>query len=169
MDVKLKKPFALLLGGKHPEALLELHDLKVTFAADRAEAFQNVANAWFGSKDTAHVDAYLDLSNVDGHELADASDADTQQKLFFINVGSYQKELFNENHHYFFMIGKSLAEVKTRAKSRLKTKAILAHTDNLLEIDQIIPLEQIDHQPLFWKKGKRGFKNNQPKNGYWPL
>ena len=162
------RPYAILLGGKHSDALLELHDLKLVMAESQPKAFKAVANLWFGDPATAHVDAWQDLSQVDGHVFADASDAEKAVKLYFVNMGAYQKGVFAEEHHYFFVIASSINGAKQKAKLALALGRSLPHVDNAELIDDIIEIENISGQKLYWKKTDN-FEATQIECGYWPL
>ena len=161
-------PYAILLGGKHPQALLELHDLRFTLASSSDEAFRNVASLWFGDLASSHVDAWVNLSSVDGYSACKKQDTESGKILCFVNVGSYLPGVFAENHHYFFLIASSLAEVKKRALLLLGKPDSLAHIDNAESIDAIIQVDEIDSQKLYWKKEDTE-KSLEIHTGYWPL
>ena len=145
-----------------------MHDLRFTLAEDHEQAFHQVAHSWFGDPSTAHVDAYMDLSQVDGYELAAASEGEAAKTLFFVNIGGYQEGVFNEEHRYLFLIGENEKEVKLRAVKLYKSELRLTHVDNTEEIDQVIPIHEIDGQELSWKATA---DNKKPvaHTGYWPL
>jgi hypothetical protein len=43
--------------------------LSFTLASDQDESFRLIADEWFGDPKSAHVDAWLDLSIVDEHQI----------------------------------------------------------------------------------------------------
>jgi hypothetical protein len=173
-----QKLFAILLGGKHPDALLELHDLCFTLASDQKSAFQNVSTRWFGDLSTAHVDAWQEITQVDGHEMCSEELSEKNKKLFFVNVGGYVKGVFNEDHSYLFLISSSVAEAKKRAKEKMKSKLDLVHIDNSESIEQILEVIEVDESKLFWRAQDMNSKTTLPSAalkdssihlGYWPF
>ncbi|MBL7542207.1 MAG: DUF1543 domain-containing protein [Bdellovibrionaceae bacterium] len=161
------KPFALLLGGRHPNALLELHDICFVMATDQKEAFKAVVDKWFGDPKSAHVDAWLDLSIVDGHQI-NLKTNPSGNKLFFINIGCYQPGVFREDHQYLFYVCRNKQEAKTRALAEWKSKATMSHVDNLMDIDSLIEVAQIGGTQLGWEKDPTSLPT--PIHvGYWPL
>ncbi len=53
-----------MLGGKHPQARIEVHDVVFT-AADRLEdTYPQLREAWFGSQDGLHIDSWLEVDGI---------------------------------------------------------------------------------------------------------
>lgn len=161
------KPYALLLGGSHPQALIELHDICFAMAKNHKDAFKQVAHSWFGDPESSHVDAWLDLSVVDGHQFTPGKNP-SQKSLYFVNVGSYLTNVFSENHHYFFLICKDRNEAKKRAIKLAGKNAKHAHPDNLSMVDALIKIDKIQGKDLGWSVAKN-VKKASVKTGYWPL
>ena len=57
--------FVVMLGGKHPRARIEVHD--VVFAvADTLEAtYPQLRDAWFGSPKGVHIDSWMAVDGVE--------------------------------------------------------------------------------------------------------
>ncbi|MCK6596709.1 MAG: DUF1543 domain-containing protein [Bdellovibrionaceae bacterium] len=161
------KPFALLLGGSHPRALLELHDICFVMAENETDAFRAVVNKWFGDAKSAHVDAWIDLSIIDGHKVNLESNPSGKQ-LFFVNIGYYQKGVFREEHQHLFYVCSSLQEAKTRALTEWQSKTSLSHIDNLVDIDSLIEITHINRFKLGWEK-ELDLPDSVVNVGYWPL
>lgn len=162
------KPFSLLLGGKHPNALIELHDICFAMAANHEDAFKAVSNRWFGDLKSAHVDAWLDLSCVDAHKF-NLSSNPSNKSLYFVNVGSYKTGVFKEDHQYIFLICKNEIEAKNRALLLASKEMILPHIDNLVEVDSLIEIKEIDQFKLGWEPIPDGEESKKVEIGYWPL
>jgi hypothetical protein len=161
------KPYSLLLGGKHPDALIELHDICFTMADNQEMAFKAVVNRWFGDLKSAHIDAWLDLSIIDKHKF-NANSNPSGKSLYFINIGSYKAGVFKEDHQYLFLICKDEKEAKSRALSMTKMEALLPHVDNLSAIDLLIEIKEIDNFNLGWEPTLEETAN-KVEIGYWPL
>ncbi len=161
--------FAVYLGGTCKGARIEVHDLTFVIAPDVKSAFPQLKEFWFGDKDSVHVDAWSELSHVDGYKvvLQDSENIDSNKKLYAINVGCYNKQMFGEEHHFFFLVGNNKNEVKARAKGLVFDRQ-LTHIDNLIDIDDIIELSQVNGQTISVIPGE---PCSQPPihHVYWPI
>ena len=127
---------------------------------------------WFGSTTKLHVDAWAELKFIDSHEveLAPGKGAtnDGDKKLYFINLGAYRKNHFQEIHESAFFVGSSGKEVKQRAKEHLCRGLNVVHTDDLFEVDDCILVDEIDgyHVRLIESKTSQELEIT---NGYFPI
>ncbi|MFC6197454.1 DUF1543 domain-containing protein [Ponticaulis profundi] len=135
-----RKLFAILVGGHHPRANIELHDMRFCIGETLEATYRQLRDTWWGTPASLHIDGYVELSALDGHRI-DISDepapAANAPKLFFVNVGYYDQAEFGEHHAYRFMIGRDKAEVWKRAL-RSVPNGESRHKDNFLDIDDII-------------------------------
>ncbi|HEX4924133.1 MAG TPA: DUF1543 domain-containing protein [Bdellovibrionales bacterium] len=164
------KLFAVFLGGKAKGASIEMHDL--VFVAGRAlkDTIPQLRKLWFGDKSSVHIDSYAPLTHVDGYEIELVKGAPRGgPKLYFVNIGSYTKNRFGENHHYFFIVAKNGLEARARAKAAVKTLGEdVPHTDNLFEIDKIAPVKPASGLALVLTKRGRA-KPVRITNTYLPI
>jgi len=162
------KLYAVYLGGTAPGATIEVHDLVFVAAPDIKSAFPLLKEKWFGDKPSAHIDAWIDLSEIDGYhcELGGAR-SPAKEFLYCVNVGSYRADAFGEAHDFFFLVGRGKNEVKARAKAAV-TSNTLVHIDNLIEVDNIVELREVDglHLRLTVGAPATPVKINHV---YWPL
>lgn len=138
------KLFAVLLGGRAQGCTMELHDV-VFVAGDSLQAtYTQLINQWFGISKDLHIDAYIDLSQVDGHAVRLSKDQPpaNQKKLFFVNMGGYRQGYFGEMHEITFFVAETSAEVKERAKKELGLSLLQAHCDDNVLIDDIFTVEK---------------------------
>lgn len=109
--------FVVMLGGKHPRAKIEVHD--VVFAvADTLEAtYPQLRADWFGSPKGVHIDAWMAVEGVDGWtvELSHLAPAAGAHHLYFINLGGYEANSFGEAHHYLLVVARNKQEAWPRA------------------------------------------------------
>lgn len=162
------KPFAVYLGGKAKGASIEVHDIAFVIAEDVKSAFPQLKESWFGEKSSVHVDAWADLSEVDGHRISLSRKPAKGPKLFFINIGFYQKEIFAEQHRFHFLVAESKEEAKAKARKLYEKGTQLSHLDNVVEIDEIRELEKLGG---YYLQLKAGDFRKQPvfENVYWPI
>ncbi len=158
----MNRLFAVYLGGKMKGALIEMHDVAFVVAPSIKSAFPALLQKWAGDKSTAHIDGWIDLSCIDGYEIQCSTGIKKRSKvnLYFINVGSTDKNKFAEQHDLFFLVGNSVNEVKSRAKKQVTNSLI--HIDNVFRIDEV---DGFSISPTACGKNKP-LKINQV---YWPL
>jgi hypothetical protein len=134
-----------MLGGRHPRARIEVHD--VAFAnVDRVEdAYPQLRGDWFGQPKGLHVDGWLAVDGLDGHQVrfGDAAPAPGAPRLFFVNLGGYLPRSLGEAHDYQLVVASDIAEAKLKAKALRDASWIKPHTDALLEVDDCIAIDQV--------------------------
>lgn len=134
------KLFAVFVGGNHPRANVELHDVRFCVGETLEDTIPQLRAAWWGTPKSLHIDGYADLTHVDGRPVRvvpGPPPAGPRLSLWFINVGGYTPELFGEQHHYLFMTGTEKSEVWTRARA-LSPDWTGRHKDNFTVIDDIL-------------------------------
>jgi hypothetical protein len=174
----MKKLFAVYLGGKAKGATIEVHDVVFVVAATVKAAFPKLKKLWFGVKSSAHVDSWIELTEVDGHRLelipqkTGTGGSDRRgPKLYLINVGFYEARVFSEQHAYHFLVCGSKDEAKARARKLYLKNTQLPHLDNVIEIDDLVELSEVDGFRLKLTKAKSddAVSELEVVNVYWPL
>lgn len=125
------KLFMLLLGATPPGRNTEQHDIFFSIANSLKELIPDIIDAWPEAKNKIHIDAWREVNSVDGYEVnvIDRTSANStlvaqSPKLFFINLGGYKENEFDE-FHYKMLIA---AENKSVAIARAKQSAFYKHT-----------------------------------------
>jgi hypothetical protein len=166
------KLFAVYLGGKARGATLELHDIAFAIGPDIEATIPQLKEAWFGTAASLHIDSYVELTRVDGHEISllrEPSKEPAEKKLFFINVGSYDPKRFGESHHFYFLVCTDAPEAKRRGKALAKAKnEDQPHTDNLIELDAVTEISKVRGLHVCARKTDAPTEV-QFTNLYWPL
>lgn len=160
------KLFAVYLGGRAPRCNTELHDVVFVVGEKIEDTYQQLMEKWFGIADGLHLDSWMELSQVDGFRITLAREKSTNpKKLYFINLGGYIPGEFTEAHANSFVVAESEAEVKSRAKGELLKGLQTVHTDNLYEIDDCLPISEVNGLYVHLKEtGERTVLS--PNNGY---
>ncbi|SDH95442.1 DUF1543 domain-containing protein [Pseudomonas panipatensis] len=137
--------FVVMLGGRHPRASIEVHDVVFALADSLEETHAQLRNAWFGSPKGLHIDSWLEVDGVDGYrlEMAATPQPPGAPRLFFINLGGYEPHAFGEAHQYLLVVARDKAEAKAKGKRRLAAHWDKAHTDALHEVDDCIPIDHV--------------------------
>ncbi|WP_213994860.1 DUF1543 domain-containing protein [Arsukibacterium sp.] len=136
--------YMVMLGGTHPKANVELHDVVFVAGDNLEQTYPQLRALWFASPQGLHIDSWMAISGVDQYAvtLAD-SPANNKLKLFFINLGGYIGSVFGEDHRYLVVVAESNVQAKQIAKQQLDMKWDKPHTDNVFEIEQCVAIEQV--------------------------
>jgi len=133
---------AFCLGGRAPGCNVELHDVAFAVGAEVADCHTRLLDAWFGTPDELHIDAWCRLDRVDGHRVELHREPATDgPRLYFVNIGGYVAGEFGERHAWGLFVGHGKAGVKARAKSELLAGKDSIHRDDLHDVDDIIAVD----------------------------
>ncbi|MEP6948622.1 MAG: DUF1543 domain-containing protein [Ginsengibacter sp.] len=153
------KLFMLLLGCTPKGRNTEQHDVFFGIAETLKDLVPAIIDAWPEAKGKIHIDAWRQVNYVDQHAVVvfdkqrlppDA--AEKKSKLFFLNLGGYKQNEFEE-YHYKMLVA---CENKSVAIQRAKETAFYKHTgfkgapshiddkygvdvDDIFEIEDILP------------------------------
>ena len=120
--------FMVQLGGRPKGRLIEQHDMFFGVADELIELIPAINEHWPEVKNKWHVDSYRAVTRVGGYRIdwvsqdesdsANENQADdaTNLKLFFINLGGYLPDDFEEYHHKLLIVAPTQAEAIKQAK-----------------------------------------------------
>jgi hypothetical protein len=122
-DLKL---YMILLGSKPKGRFTEQHDIFFGIASNMAELKPAMREFW---KDAGvlHIDAWREVNYVDGYKITvqeKKPDAPNPVQLFFINLGGYKINEFEEFHYKMMTV----AEDSGAAVRASKQTAFYKHT-----------------------------------------
>lgn len=141
----MKKLFAVVLGGRADGCNTELHDVVFVSGETFEETYPQLKERWFGNKKRLHIDSYVELKCIDGHQVSLQSvKPKDKKKIFFANFGGYRPNHFGEIHETSFYVSTSKTDVLARAKQEIGLSLVEAHCDDNLIVDDMIELETID-------------------------
>ncbi|HSC85267.1 MAG TPA: DUF1543 domain-containing protein [Pseudomonas sp.] len=155
--------FVVMLGGKHPQARIEVHDVVFAIADTLQGTHEQLRQAWFGSPSGLHIDSWMAVDGIDDYriELSNLAPAADAPRLYFLNLGGYQRGAFGEEHHYLLLVASDKREAKTKGKQRMLAQWDKAHTDALLEVDDCIPIDHVDGRYIHLRQGShRGIRQH---------
>lgn len=140
----IPKLFAVYLGGLAESSHIEVHDVRFVAGNTIEDTFPALRREWFGLQKGLHIDAYLEITQVDGFSVTlQPHPSSASEKLFFVNLGGYDPSKFAELHECGFFVSTAVSKVKRRAKLELLTAAKLQHKDDLYDVDECIALSRI--------------------------
>lgn len=135
----------LLLGCKPPGRHTEQHDILFAIGNSPKDLIDQINKFWPETEGRIHLDAWREVTAVDGYKieviekskaLLPASDA----KLFFINLGGYSKDIFDEQHYILLSVNPDSGSAIKNAKQTLffqqnGFKGASSHVDDKYGID----------------------------------
>jgi hypothetical protein len=123
------KLFMLLLGCRPKGRHIEQHDIFFGVGYELKDLVKDIKRFWPEAKGNIHIDAWREVTSVDGYNITVEplffeQKKESRQKLFFINLGGYKENEFDE-HHYTLLV---VAENKFAAAAKAKQTAFYKHT-----------------------------------------
>lgn len=137
--------FVVMLGGKHPRAKIEVHDVMFAAADTLESTYPQLRADWFGSPKGVHIDSWMAVDGVDGWkvELSHLAPAADAHHLYFINLGGYEANSFGEAHRYLLVVARNKREATSKGKQQMLRQWSQAHTDGVLDIDDCLPIDLV--------------------------
>jgi hypothetical protein len=152
------KLFAFYLGGKIKGCNIEIHDVVFIIGKSNEDVLQKVKNKWIGTEKSLHLDSWIVLENVDGFDIKITGNKPNNNDLglYFVNLGSYKKDKFGENHFMNFCIAKSRSDAIEITKNIVPRSQEMLHSDNIYDIDDCIRLDLIDNYYIeIWQSANK--------------
>jgi hypothetical protein len=152
--MEILKLYMLMLGCKPPGRHTEQHDVFFGIAASLPELVPQIKDFW-PEPERIHIDAWREVNSVEGYKVS-ISKKDSpvltpqNQRLFFINLGGYQENKFQEQHYTMLTIQENSSAALTNAKSTLFFRqnyfeGANTHIDDKygIDVDDIYQIEDI--------------------------
>jgi len=139
----MPKLYMLLIGATPPERNIEQHDVFFGIAETINNLIPEIIAFWPGNN-KLHFDAWREVTNVDGYRVDVVINKEINQassvKLFFINLGGYKQNEFEEFHYKMLMAAVDKGEAVNIAKKtaffrHTGFKGATAHIDDKYGID----------------------------------
>ena len=143
--------FMVQLGGRPKGRLIEQHDIFFGVANQVSELIEDINQHWPEVKNKWHIDSYRAISKVDNYviklvEPSSQTESANDLKLFFINLGGYQRRSFEEFHYKLLIVAATQADAIKQAKQSEFYKAFTykdkespfnaaSHIDDKFEVD----------------------------------
>lgn len=179
------KLFMLLIGCKPKGRHTEQHDIYFGIAPSMKELIPQLTAFWPEAEGKLHIDAYREVTEVNGFAVSvvpAAAKVNNDAQLFFINLGGYKKDEFEE-FHYKMIIA---ATDKASAIQQAKQTAFYQHTgfegapshiddkygvdvDDVYEIEEILSAVLKQNYQLHISKAAQGKPADALNLGYFKL
>jgi len=147
------KLYMLLLGCKPPGRHTEQHDVFFGIATSLNELEPEIKAFW-PEPERIHIDAWREVNVVDGYQVKvlskEVSAVEQKHKLFFINLGGYLPNKFEEQHYVLLTVKGDRAQAFKEAKETLFFKHnqfedANSHIDDKygIDVDDLYEIEEI--------------------------
>jgi len=114
------KLYMIMIGCRPKGRFTEQHDIFFGIGNSLSELVPQMKAFWTEAKGKIHIDAWREVTNVDNHKIEIVSKINAvanASQLFFINLGGYKENEFEEYHYKILATGTSLAEATKKAKA----------------------------------------------------
>jgi hypothetical protein len=149
-DLKL---YMVLLGCKPQGRFIEQHDVFFGIGRSLKELVPKIIKSWPEAKGNIHIDAWREVTSVNGYSVNISESRSTnlpEKRLFFLNLGGYKKDEFEEFHYKLLTVSEnpSLAikeAKKTAFYKHIGFKGAASHIDDkyLIDVDDIYDVSEI--------------------------
>ena len=103
------KLFMLMLGCRPVGRNTEQHDVYFGIAKTLKDLVPDIKSFW-KSSGNIHIDAWRVVNNVDGYQIKiteKVADDKVEKRLFFLNLGGYKENEFDEFHYKILTVSNS--------------------------------------------------------------
>ncbi|HEV3413670.1 MAG TPA: DUF1543 domain-containing protein [Puia sp.] len=148
------KLFMILVGCKPHGRFTEQHDIFFDIATDLRSVVPHIRRYWPEAGEKLHIDAWRPVTQVDSCRVEviprSAGEYPSPHRLFFINLGGYKPEEFEEFHYKMLVAASGKGEAIHRAKEtafyrHTGFKGAESHIDDKygVDVDDIYEIEDI--------------------------
>ena len=142
------KLFMMMLGCKPEGRQTEQHDIFFGIATSLKALIPDIFQFWPEAKDKIHIDAWREVTHVDGCQvevIPSTAAHDNDLHLFFINLGGYRPNEFDEPHYKLLLATPD----KATAIKRAKESAFYQHTGFTGAVSHIDDKYGVDIDDIF--------------------
>jgi len=155
MNAVPPKLFMLLLGCKPSGRHIEQHDVFFGIGTSLKKLVPSIKAFWPEAKNDLHLDAWREVTHVQHYAIrvrlkAEVIKDERSLKLFFINLGGYRKNEFEEQHYKMLVVAKDTATAVKLAKKepffkKMGFKEAPSHIDDKygIDVDDIYSIDEI--------------------------
>lgn len=150
-----------MLGCTPKGRLTEQHDMFFGIGNSLYDLKQDMLDFWPEAKGKIHLDAWQKVTQIDGYTIEIVSKnvlLEQEETLFFINLGGYKENEFEEYHYKVLAVAKNKAEAIKKSKEttfykHFGFKGATSHIDDKygIDVDDIHQIQDILH-PKFKAK-----------------
>jgi hypothetical protein len=179
------KLFMIMLGCRPKGRFTEQHDIFFGIGNSLKELIPKMKAFWPEAKGQIHIDVWREVTIVDNYKIEVVSKSEvTEQELnlFFINLGGYKENEFEEFHYKIVTVANTLGEASKKSKEtsfykHCGFKGATSHIDDKFGIDvddiynvkEILELDLKEKFALKITKSENEIKEDELHIGYLKL
>jgi hypothetical protein len=147
------KLYMIMLGCRPKGRYTEQHDIYFGIGKSLKELIPSMKAFWTEAKGQIHIDAWREVTTVDNCKIevvTKGTSVTSNSQLFFINLGGYKENEFEEYHYKILAVGATLAEATKKAKAtafykHCTFKGATSHIDDKfgIDVDDIFNVKEI--------------------------
>jgi hypothetical protein len=147
------KLYMIMLGCRPAGRYTEQHDIFFGIGNSLYDLIPSMKAFWPEAKGKIHIDVWREVTVVDNYTIEVVAKNDTndsQQQLFFVNLGGYKENEFEEYHYKILAVGDSIGHATQKAKETSFYKhcgftGATSHIDDKfgIDVDDIYPVKEI--------------------------
>lgn len=140
------KLLMLKIGARPKGRLIEQHDIVFAVVDDFTQVIDIINNTWKEVKNTWHIDAWREVNRVGDFKVelvpndTPNDNVTTENKLFFVNLGGYLPNVFEEFHYKELVVAPTLSQATTQAK-----KSDFYKVYDLATVDSLTGINGVSH------------------------
>ncbi len=127
------------VGGDCGNSNVELHDVRFSIGETTDDCHADLRKQWWGDPKSLHLDCWGEVEQADGYDVTLSQEAphEPAERLFFVNLGGYDREQFSELHKNILLVARDAKSATATALTRIKSWS-LPHKDNVFEIEKAV-------------------------------
>ncbi len=141
----------LLLGCKPNGRHTEQHDMFFGIGESLKDLVPDILGFWPEADGKMHIDAWREVNAVNGYAIqviprGNVAESVAAEKLFFVNLGGYKENDFEEYHYKCLVVAADPAGAIRQAKEQTFWKhSVSAHIDDKygIDVDDIYEIEDV--------------------------
>jgi len=172
----------MLLGCKPPGRHTEQHDIFFSVGRELKDFVPQILEYWPEADAKVHIDAFRRITSVDGYRIEVVKKSEVEpggdKKLYFVNLGGYKPNQFEEYHYKRVVVAASLAEAIKQAKSTVFWESFdsphiddkyALDVDDLYEVEDLLPTSIKAQYSIRISGPVPGLEEDEIQNGYFKL
>ncbi len=147
------KLFMIMLGCRPKGRFTEQHDIFFGIANSLKDLIPEMKAFWPEAKGKIHVDVWREVTLVDNYSIEvvpKSNNSASENQLFFINLGGYKENEFEEFHYKMLAVGPEMSQAVKKSKEttfykHCGFKGATSHIDDKfgVDVDDIYNVKEI--------------------------
>jgi hypothetical protein len=143
----------IMLGCRPEGRLTEQHDIFFGIGNSLKELIPKMKSFWPEAKGQIHIDAWREVTVVDNYKIeitTETSVNESENELFFINLGGYKPGEFEEYHYKILAVAPTLGTAAKKSKESIFYKhcgfaGATSHIDDKfgIDVDELYNVKEI--------------------------